>query len=153
MGLMRPIDEIHLAYPFYGSRKIRNELCAKGHDVGREKVRRLMRRMGIEALYTKPRLSAAHPGHGKYPYLLRSLAITRANQAWAADITYIPMARGFCYLVAIMDWASRMVLSWRLSNTLDGAFCVDALEEALTRYDCPDIFNTDQVCVLYVFVL
>jgi putative transposase len=142
--LMRQIDEIHLAYPFYGSRKIRNELWARGHDVGRDRVRRLMCRMGIEALYVKPRLSAPHPGHGKYPYLLRGLAITQANQVWSADITYIPMARGFCYLVAIMDWASRMVLSWRLSNSLDSAFCVDALEEAITRYGCPDIFNTDQ---------
>jgi putative transposase len=144
LELMRQIDEIHLACPFYGSRKIRNELWARGHAVGRDRVRRLMRRMGIEALYIKPRLSASHPGHRKYPYLLRGLAITQANQVWTADITYIPMARGFCYLVAIMDWASRMVLSWRLSNTLDSAFCVDALEEAITRYGCPEIFNTDQ---------
>ena len=142
--LMRLIDEIHLMYPFYGSRKIRNELWDRGHDMGRDKVRRLMRRMGIEALYIKPRLSSAHPGHVKYPYLLRGLKITQANHVWAADITYIPMARGFCYLVAIMDWASRMVLSWRLSNTLDSAFCVDALEETIARYGCPDIFNTDQ---------
>jgi putative transposase len=141
---MRQIDEIHLAYPFYGSRKIRNELWARGYDVGRDRVRRLMRRMGIEALYVKPRLSASHPGHGKYPYLLRGLAITQANRVWSTDITYIPMARGFCYLVAILDWASRMVLSWRLSNTLDSTFCVDALEEAITRYGCPEIFNTDQ---------
>jgi putative transposase len=144
LELMRQIDEIHLAYPFYGSRKLRNELWARGHDVGRDRVRRLMRRMGIEALYVKPRLSASHPRHLKYPYLLRGLAITQANQVWSADITYIPMARGFCYLVAILDWASRMVLSWRLSNTLDSAFCVDALEEAITRYGCPEIFNTDQ---------
>jgi len=144
MELMRLIDEIHLMYPFYGSRKIRNELWAKGYDIGRDRVRRLMRQMGIEALYVKPRLSSAHPGHVKYPYLLRGLEITQANHVWAADITYIPMARGFCYLVAIMDWASRMVLSWRLSNTLDSAFCVDALEEAISRYGCPDIFNTDQ---------
>ena len=144
MELMRQIDEIHLMYPFYGSRKIRTELWDRGHDAGRDKVRRLMRLMGIEALYVKPRLSSAHPGHLKYPYLLRGLEITRANHVWAADITYIPMARGFCYLVAIMDWASRMVISWRLSNTLDSAFCVDALEEALSAYGCPDIFNTDQ---------
>jgi putative transposase len=144
MELMRQIDEIHLVYPFYGSRKIRNELWAKGYDIGRDRVRRLMRRMGIEALYVKPRLSLAHPGHVKYPYLLRGLEITRANHVWAADITYIPMARGFCYLVAIMDWASRMVLSWRLSNTLDSAFCADAIEEAIAKYGCPDIFNTDQ---------
>ena len=144
MELMRRIDEIHLAYPFYGSRKIRNELWARGYDVGRDRVRRLMRRMGIEALYVKPRLSLAHPDHVKYPYLLRGLEITRANHVWSADITYIPMAKGFCYLVAIMDWASRMVLSWRLSNTLDSSFCVDALEEAIDKYGCPAIFNTDQ---------
>jgi putative transposase len=142
--LMRQIDKIHLMYPFYGSRNIRNELWARGYDVGRDRVRRLMRRIGVEALYVKPRLSLAHPGHVKYPYLLRGLEIVRANHVWAADITYIPMARGFCYLVAIMDWASRMVLSWRLSNTLDSAFCADALEEAITKYGCPDIFNTDQ---------
>ena len=144
MSLMRQIDEIHLAYPFYGSRKIRNELWARGYDVGRDRVRRLMRRMGIEALYVKPRLSLAHPGHVKYPYLLRGLEITRANHVWTSDISYIPMAKGFCYLVAIMDWASRMVLAWRLSNTLDSSFCVDALEEAISKYGCPEIFNTDQ---------
>jgi putative transposase len=141
---MRQIDEIHLQYPFYGSRKIRNELWARGYDIGRDKVRHLMRRMGIEALYIKPRLSIGHPQHPIYPYLLRGIEITRPNHVWAADITYIPMARGFCYLVAVMDWASRIVLSWRLSNTLDSAFCVDALEEAITTYGCPDIFNTDQ---------
>ena len=144
MKLMRQIDEIHLMYPFYGSRKIRNELWLRGYDVGRDRVRRLMRRMGIEALYIKPRLSLAHPEHVKYPYLLRDLKITRANHVWATDITYIPMAKGFCYLVAIMDWSSRMVLAWRLSNTLDSSFCVDALEEAIARYGCPEIFNTDQ---------
>jgi putative transposase len=144
LELMRQIDEIHLAYPFYGSRKIRNELWSKGYDVGRDRVRRLMHRMGVEALYVKPRLSLPHPGHVKYPYLLRGLEITRANHVWAADITYIPMAKGFCYLVAIMDWTSRMVLSWRLSNTLDSSFCVDALEAAIARYGCPEIFNTDQ---------
>jgi putative transposase len=144
MELMRQIDEIHLMYPFYGSRNIRNELLGRGHNVGRDKVRRLMLRMGVEALYVKPRLSLTNLGHVKYPYLLRGLEITRTNHVWATDITYIPMARGFCYLVAIMDWASRMVLSWRLSNTLDSAFCIDALEEAITKYGCPDIFNTDQ---------
>jgi putative transposase len=133
-----------LAYPFYGSRKIRNELWAKGYDAGRERVRRLMRRIGIEALYVKPRLSLAHPAHLKYPYLLRGLEITLANHVWAADITYIPMAKGFCYLVAIMDWTSRMVLARRLSNTLDSSFCVDALEEAIAKFGCPEIFNTDQ---------
>lgn len=144
MDLMRQIDEIHLLYPFYGSRKIRNELWSKGYDVGRDRVRRLMLRMGIEALYIKPRLSMAHPGHLKYPYLLRGIEITEANHVWAADITYIPMAKGFCYLVAIMDWASRRVLSWRLSNTMDSSFCVEALEEAIEKYGCPRIFNTDQ---------
>jgi len=144
LGLMRQIDEIHLRYPFYGSRKIRNELWKRGYDIGRDKVGHLMRRMGIEALYIKPRLSIKHPQHPIYPYLLRGLDITRSNHVWSADITYIPMERGFCYLVAVMDWASRMVLSWRLSNTLDSAFCADALEEAITTYGCPDIFNTDQ---------
>jgi putative transposase len=144
MKLMRQIDEIHLMYPFYGSRNIRNELWARGYDVGRDRIRRLMRRMGVEALYVKPRLSLANLGHVKYPYLLRGLEIKRANHVWATDITYIPMEKGFCYLVAIMDWASRMVLSWRLSNTLDSAFCIDALEEAIAKYGSPDIFNTDQ---------
>ena len=142
--LLRQIDEIHMAYPFYGSRKIRDELWSKGYELGRDKVRGLMRRIGIEALYVKPRLSLAHPAHVKYPYLLRGLEITQANHVWTADITYIPMAKGFCYLVAIMDWASRMVLSWRLSNTMDSSFCVDALEEAIAKYGCPEIFNTDQ---------
>ena len=144
LEIMRQIDEIHLLSPFYGSRNIRNDLWAKGYNIGRDHVRRLMRRMGIEALYVKPRLSLSHPGHVKYPYLLRGLEITKANHVWATDITYIPMARGFCYLVAIMDWASRKVLAWRLSNTLDSAFCVDALEEAIAKYGCPEIFNTDQ---------
>ena len=142
--LMREIDEIHLLYPFYGSRNIRNELWSKGYNVGRDKVRRLMRRMGIEALYVKPKLSWMNPKHTKYPYLLRDLQISRANHVWCADITYIPMARGFCYLVAVMDWSSRMVLAWRLSNTLDSSFCVEALEEAIANYGCPEIFNTDQ---------
>ena len=142
--LMRQIDEIHLLYPFYGSRNIRNDLWAKGHNVSRGKVRRLMRRMGIEALYVKPKLSWSNPKHVKYPYLLRDLQITRPNHVWCADITYIPMARGFCYLVAVMDWSSRYVLAWRLSNTLDSSFCVDALEEAIAHYGCPEIFNTDQ---------
>lgn len=142
--LMRQIDEIHLNYPFYGSRNIRNELCSRGYNIGRDKVRRLMRRMGIEALYVKPKLSWRNPKHVKYPYLLKDVNITQANHVWCADITYIPMAKGFCYLAAIMDWASRYVLAWRLSNTLDSSFCVDALEEAIVHYGCPDIFNTDQ---------
>ena len=144
LEIMRQIDEIHLLSPFYGSRNIRNDLWAKGYNIGRDHVRCLMRRMGIEALYVKPRLSLCHPGHVKYPYLLRGLEITKANHVWASDITYLPMARGFCYLVAIMDWASRKVLAWRLSNTLDSAFCVDALEEAISKFGCPEIFNTDQ---------
>ncbi len=144
MELMRHIDEIHLKYPFYGSRRIRDELQDLGYKVGREHVITLMKKMGIEALYRKPRLSKPHPDHKVYPYLLRGLEITRANQVWAADITYIPMAKGFCYLVAIMDWTSRRVLAWRLSNTLDTSFCTEALEEALGKFGTPEIFNTDQ---------
>lgn len=142
--LMRLIDEIHMKYPFYGSRRIRNELRDLGHDVGRGHVSTLMQKMGIRALYPKPRLSAPHPGHKVYPYLLRGVEISRANHCWSADITYIPMARGFCYLVAIMDWASRSVMAWRLSNTLDTSFCTEALEEAIRKYGTPEIFNTDQ---------
>lgn len=144
VDLMRLIDEIHLKYPFYGSRKVRNELKARGIKVGRGHVRTLMRKMGIEALYQKPRLSKPNPGHKIYPYLLRNLEISRANQVWVSDICYLPMARGFCYLVAVMDWASRRVLAWRLSNTLDPTFCTEALEEALKNYGTPEIFNTDQ---------
>ena len=144
VDLMRIIDEIHLKYPFYGSRKVRDELKARGFKVGRGHVRTLMRKMGIEALYQKPRLSEPHPGHKIYPYLLRDMEITRANQVWAADICYLPMAKGFCYLVAVMDWASRRVLAWRLSNTLDPSFCTEALEEALNNFGVPEIFNTDQ---------
>ena len=142
--LMRLIDEIHLEEPYLGSRGMKNVLIMRGHTVGRIHVRTLMRKMGIEAVYKKPRLSKPHPGHTIYPYLLRGLDITEANQGWSTDITYIPMARGFCYLVAVMDWASRKVLSWRLSNTLDPSFCVAALEEAIARYGRPQIFNTDQ---------
>jgi len=144
LELMRLIDEIHLKYPFYGSRRMRNELRDLGHDVGRGNVSTLMKKMGIRALYQKPRLSAPHPDHKIYPYLLRGVEISRANQVWAADITYLPMAKGFCYLVAIMDWASRRVLAWRLSNTLDASFCTEALEEAIRKYGKPEIFNTDQ---------
>jgi len=142
--LMRLIDEIHLEFPFLGSRGIRNELLNKGYKVGRSHIRTLMRKMGIEAIYKKPRLSEPHPGHKIYPYLLRGLSITEGNAVWATDITYIPMTKGFCYLVAIMDWASRKVLSWKLSNALDISFCIEALEEALCRYGRPQIFNTDQ---------
>ncbi len=142
--LMRLIDEIHLEEPYLGSRRIKSILKRKGYKVGRIHVRTLMRKMGIEALYKKPRLSKPHPGHKIYPYLLRGLDITEANSVWCSDITYIPMARGFCYLAAVMDWASRKVLSWRLSNTLDVSFCIEALEEAILKYGTPDIFNTDQ---------
>jgi len=142
--LMRLIDEIHLNHPYLGTRGIRNELWNKGHKVGRSHVRTLMRKMDIEALYRKPRLTKTHPEHTIYPYLLRGLAITEANAVWCSDITYIPMHKGFCYLVAIMDWASRKVLAWRLSNTLDTSFCIDALEEAIALYGTPQIFNTDQ---------
>ena len=138
------IDEIHLKYPFYGIRRIRNELRDLGHDIGRSHVSTLMKKMGIRALYPKPMLSKPNPAHKIYPYLLRGLEITRSNQVWATDITYIPMAKGFCYLAAIMDWASRRVLAWRLSNTLDASFCTEALEEAIRKYGTPEIFNTDQ---------
>lgn len=144
VDLMRVIDEIHLKYPFYGSRKVRDELKDRGFKVGRGHVRTLMQKMGIEALYQKPRLSEPHLGHKIYPYLLGGLEIRRANQVWVADICYLPMAKGFCYLVAVMDWASRRVLSWRLSNTLDPSFCTEALEQALSSYGAPEIFNTDQ---------
>jgi putative transposase len=145
LALMRRIDEIHLKLPFYGSRKIRDLLQRDGYKVNRKKVQRLMRLMGISALYPKKRrTSLPAEGHRIYPYLLRDLVIDRPNQVWCADICYIPMARGFLYLVAIMDWASRKVLSWRLSNTLDTYFCVEALQEALNRYGTPEIFNTDQ---------
>ena len=142
--LMRLIDEIHLKHPDLGSRRIQDELEDMGHHVGRDHVRTLMRKMGIQAVYQKPRLSKPHPAHKIYPYLLRNIDISRANHVWAADITYLPMARGFCYLVAIMDWASRRVLSWRLSNTLDVSFCLEALQEALNRFGAPEIFNSDQ---------
>lgn len=142
--IMRLIDEIHLEEPFLGSRGMKNALRIRGHKVGRIHVRTLMRKMGIEAIYKKPRLSKPHPAHKVYPYLLRGLDIAEANAVWCADITYIPMAKGFCYLVAVMDWVSRKVLSFRLSNTLDNSFCIEALEDALRNYGIPDIFNTDQ---------
>ena len=144
LELMRLLDEAHLERPFYGSRRIRDWLEDRGWRANRKRIQRLMRVMGMRALYPRPRTS--HPGKGNkiYPYLLRNLAIERPDQVWAADICYIPMARGFVYLVAIMDWHSRKVLSWRLSNTLDSDFCVEALEEALRRHGRPEIFNTDQ---------
>jgi len=144
LELMRLIDEIHMKHPFMGSRSIRDQLQAMGHQIGRGHVRTLMKKMGITALYRKPNLSKPHPQHKVYPYLLRGMDITRANQVWATDITYLPMAKGFCYLMAIMDWASRKVLAWRLSNTLDASFCTEALEEAVRKYGVPEIFNTDQ---------
>jgi len=142
--LMRRIDELHLDHPFAGSRMLQRLLNAEGHSVGRLHVTTLMKRMCIEAIYRRPNTSKAEPGHKIYPYLLRNLAITRPNQVWATDITYIPMAKGFVYLIAIVDWFSRRVLSWRLSITMDTAFCVEAVEEALARHGRPEIFNTDQ---------
>jgi len=144
LALMRRIDELFLKYPFYGSRQMVRQLRRQGNCVGRHRVRRLMRLMGLEAIYQAPRTSAPHPAHRVYPYLLKGMAIDRPNQVWCADITYIPVQRGFLYLVAIMDWATRHVLSWRLSNTMDAGFCVEALNEALARYGRPEIFNTDQ---------
>jgi putative transposase len=144
LALMAAMDDIHMKLPFYGVRRIRGELLDRGFHVGRGHVATLMRKMGIQALHPGRRLSKPAPGHKVYPYLLRGMEITRAGQVWSADITYLPMARGFCYLTAVMDWASRRVLSFRLSNTLDASFCIDALEEALGRYDAPEIFNTDQ---------
>jgi len=141
---MRRLDELHLSYPFYGSRRMAWDLRREGIVVNRKRVQRLMRVMDLEAIAPRPNTSRAEPEHPVYPYLLRNLTICRPNQVWAADITYIPLARGFAYLVAIMDWYSRRVLSWRLSNTLDTSFCIEALEEALSRFDQPEIFNTDQ---------
>lgn len=142
--LMRRIDELHLHYPFAGSRMLRDLLRHQGLEVGRRHVRTRMRRMGIETLYRKPNTSKRAPGHKIYPYLLRSLPITRPNQVWAMDISYIPMARGFVYLAAVIDWFSRRVLSWRLSITMDTSFCIEALDAALRLHGKPDIFNTDQ---------
>ncbi len=144
LELMRLIDRCHLKYPFYGSRRIRDWLEDQGHRVNRKRIQRLMRTMGLAALYPKRNLSRANQAHKIYPYLLRNLSIERPNQVWATDVTYIPMARGFVYLVAIMDWYSRRVLSWRVSNTMDVSFCIDALEEAIERHGAPEIFNTDQ---------
>ena len=144
LALMRLIDEAFLDCPYYGSRQMMRHLHRLGQRVGRNRVVRLMRRMGLRAIYQKPNTSAPHPEHRVYPYLLRELAIVRPNQVWCSDITYIPMRRGFLYLVAIMDWHSRRVLSWRLSNMMDVTFCTEALEEALARHGTPEIFNTDQ---------
>jgi putative transposase len=144
LALMRRIDELFLKYPFYGFRQMARQLRREGARVGRHRVRRLMCLMGLQAIYQAPRTSMPHPAHRIYPYLLKGFAIDRPNQVWCADITYIPVQRGFLYLVAIMDWTTRHVLSWRLSNTMDAGFCVEALKEALARYGKPEIFNTDQ---------
>ena len=143
LALMKQIDQQYLSTPFYGSRRMKVWLGRQGHSVNRKRVRRLMRTMGLQAVYRRPRTSQPSPGHKVYPYLLGGMEITRPNQVWAADITYIPMAKGFLYLVAIMDWYSRHVVAWRLSNTLDADFCVEALQEALGK-GTPEVFNTDQ---------
>lgn len=144
LKLMLRIDQMHMKRPFYGSRRIRDWLNEEGHDINRKRVQRLMRQMGIVALYPKKNTSKPGKGHKIYPYLLKGLEINRPNQVYCTDITYIPMAKGFVYLTVIMDWYSRRVLSWRVSNTMDSDFCVDALEEAIERYGAPEIFNTDQ---------
>ncbi len=146
VALMRRIDELHLHYPFAGARMLRDLLRHEGHAVGRRQVATLMRCMRLAALYRKPSLSHRQPGHRIYPYLLRALTISRPNHVWAADITYIPMRRGFVSLFAVLDWASRRVLAWRLSNTLTTDFCLDAVQEAIIQYGTPTIFNTDQGC-------
>ncbi len=142
--IMRRIDGLHLEYPFAGSRMLRDLLRGEGFEIGRQAVRTMMKRMGVEAIYRRPNTSKPAPGHRIYPYLLRKLAVERPNHVWAMDITYIPMARGFVYLAAVIDWYTRRVLSWRLSITMDTAFCLEAVEEAIARYGKPDIFNTDQ---------
>ena len=144
LDIMRRIDELHLLWPFMGSRMLRDQLQQQGLVVNRKRVRRLMRLMGIEAIYRRQNTSKRHPQHAVFPYLLRGLLIDKPNQVWAADITYIPMARGFVYLFAVMDWHSRKVLAWRISNTLSADFCVEAVQEAIDRYGKPEIFNTDQ---------
>ena len=144
LALMRRIDELFLKYPFYGSRQMACQLRREGVWIGRHRVRRLMRLMGLEAIYQAPRTSNPHPAHKIYPYLLGNLAIVHSDHVWCADITYIPVRRGFLYLVAIMDWATRHVLAWRLSNTMDTGFCIEALREAMARHGKPEIFNTDQ---------
>jgi putative transposase len=144
LKLMRRMDELHMDYPFAGSRMLCGLLNGEGFAVGRKHVATLMRKMGISALYRKPNTSKPEPGHKIYPYLLRHTKVTRANQAWAMDITYIPMAKGFVYLAAVVDWHTRRVLSWRVSITMEAAFCIEAVEEALKKHGKPDIFNTDQ---------
>ncbi|WP_226559046.1 IS3 family transposase, partial [Salipiger thiooxidans] len=144
LALMKLIDAQFMETPFYGSRQMARHLRNQGYCVGRKRIRRLMARMGLRAVYQRPRTTVPHPEHRKYPYLLRDLVIERPNQVWCADITYIPMRRGFLYLVAIMDWATRRVLSWRLSNTMDTELCIEALEDAFRLHGQPEIFNTDQ---------
>jgi len=144
LALMALIDQVFMDCPWYGSRQMARHLQRMGHAVGRRRVRRLMAKMGLTAIYQRPRTSDPHPEHRIYPYLLRDLAITQPNQVWCADVTYLPMRRGFLYLVAIMDWATRKVLAWRISNTMDAGFCVEALQDAMARYGKPEIFNTDQ---------
>lgn len=144
LRLMQMIDKQMLVTPFYGSRQMTRHLKREGYCISRKRIRRLMGKMGICTIYQKPKLSTPHPDHQVYPYLLRDVAVSAPNQVWCADITYIPMRKGFMYLIAIMDWHSRKVLSWRLSNSLEADFCVEALEEALSLYGAPEIFNTDQ---------
>jgi putative transposase len=144
LAIMRRLDRLHLEFPFAGSRMLQGLLAAEGCKIGRRHVKTLMRRMGIEALYRRPRTTKPEPGHKIYPYLLRGIEITRPNQVWAMDITYIPMERGFVYLAVVLDWFSRRVLSWGVSITMEAAFCVETLEDALARYGKPEIFNTDQ---------
>jgi putative transposase len=144
LALMRRLDELHLEFPFAGSRMLRGLVAAEGCKVGRRHVKTLMQRMGIEALYRRPRTTKPEPGHKIYPYLLRGMEIERPNQVWAMDITYIPMARGFVYLAVVLDWFSRRVLAWRLSITMEASFCVETLEDALARHGKPEVFNTDQ---------
>ena len=144
LALMRRIDELHLNFPFAGARMLRDLLRLEGLTASRRRVARLMRRMGVEALYRRPNTSRRHPAHPVFPYLLRNLVIDRPNQVWAMDITYIPMKRGFVYLAAVMDWATRRVLAWKLSISMTVDFCVQAVEEAIARYGTPEIFNTDQ---------
>jgi putative transposase len=144
LAVMRRIDELHLDYPFAGSRMLRDLLRGEGVEIGRQRVATMMKRMGITAIYRRPNTSKPAPGHKIYPYLLRGLTVDRPDQVWAMDITYVPMARGFVYLAAVVDWASRRVLSWRISITMEVGFCLEAVEEALAKYGRPAIFNTDQ---------
>jgi putative transposase len=157
LELMKQIDRLHMEFPFAGARMLRRLLAANGSKIGRRHVKTLMQRMGIEAFYRHPRTTKPEPGHKIFPYMLRGVAITRPNQVWAMDITYIPMAKGFVYLAVVLDWFSRRVLSWRVSITMEAAFCIETLEEALARHGKPEIFNTDQgsqfTCAAFTGVL